>query len=124
MLDIADKYVSDHNISFSTDPEPKKSKTKGIIFTRTALRFSPAPLLLNGNLLPWIEEAKYLGNVLTSIPDGWSKDAKVKRAQYIERNCEINQEFPTAHPRVKCNINRIYNSSYPGSVLYYLSSDF
>ena len=123
MLDIADKYVSDHNISFSTDPEPKKSKTKGIIFTRTALRFSPAPLLLNGNLLPWIEEAKYLGNVLTSIPDGWSKDAKVKRAQYIERNCEINQEFPTAHPRVKCNINRIYNSSYPGSVLYDLSSD-
>ena len=37
--------------------------------------------------------------------------------------CEINQEFPAAHPRVKCNINRIYNSSYPGSVLYDLSSD-
>ena len=29
------------------------------------------------------------------------------RAQFIERNCEINKEFPAAHPRVKCNINRI-----------------
>ena len=123
MLDIADKYVREHSITFSTNPEPKKSKTKGIIFSRTAMRFSPAPLVLNGNFLPWIEEAKYLGNVLTSIPDGWSKDAKVKRAQNIERNCEIIQEFPSAHPRVKCSMNRIYNSSYPGSVLYDLSSD-
>ena len=52
MLDIAQKYVKDHIISFSTDPEPKKSKTKGIIFTRKPLKFSPLPLILNGNPLP------------------------------------------------------------------------
>ena len=40
MLAIAEEYVSD--ISFSTYQELKKSKTKGIIFTRTALRF-PQP---------------------------------------------------------------------------------
>ena len=33
------------------------------------------------------------------------------------------QEFPFAHPDVKCKLNRIYNSSFPGSVLYNLSSD-
>ena len=74
--------------------------------------------MLNGTPLPWIEDAKYLGNTITSIPDGFCKDAKQKRGRYIERNCEIIQEFPTAHPDVKCKINRIYNSSFPGSVLY------
>ena len=123
MLSIAEKYVEEHSISFSTDPEPRKSKTKGIIFTKKALQFTPAPLILNGNPLPWISESKYLGNTITSIPDGWSKDAKQKRASYIERNIEILQEFPEAHPEVKCKLNRIYNSSFPGSVLYELSSN-
>ena len=123
MLEIAQNYVNEHNISFSTHPEPAKSKTKGIIFSRTPMKFTPDPLVLDGNPLPWIEHANYLGNVITSIPDGWSKDARQKRAQYIEKNVEIIQEFPSAHPEVKCKINRIYNSSFPGAMLYDLSSD-
>ena len=82
-IDIAQKYVADHSISFSTDPEPKKSKTKGIIFTRKPLKFSPVPLILNGNPLPWVEESKYLGNTLVHIPDGFAKDAKQKRAIFM-----------------------------------------
>ena len=31
---------------------------------------------------------------------------------------ELIQEFPLAHPDLKCKINRIYNSSFNGSVLY------
>ena len=62
-------------------------------------------------------------NLGPGIPDGFSKDAKQKRAGYIERNVELMQEFNFAHPDVKCKINRIYNSSFPGSVLYNLSSD-
>ena len=123
MLRLAHEYVQEHNIAFSTDPEPSKSKTKGIIFSRRLLSFTPEPLELNGNPLPWIENAKYLGNTITGIPDGFSKDAKQKRAGYIERNVELMQEFNIAHPDVKCKINRIYNSSFPGSVLYNLSSD-
>ena len=122
MLDVAQDYVKEHSIEFSTNPEPSKSKTKGIIFSRKTLKYSPAPLLLNGNPLPWIKDAKYLGNTITSIPDGFSKDAKQKRARFIEKNCELLQEFPAAHPEVKCKINRIYNSSFPGSVLYDLTS--
>ena len=78
--------------------------------------------MLNGNNLPWIDDAKYLGNCITSIPDGLSRDCKQKRARYIERNCELNQEFYPAHPDVKCKINRIFNSSFPGSVLWDLTS--
>ena len=36
-----------------------------------------------------------------------------KRVMFIEKNCEILQEFPTAHPDVKCKINRMYKSSFP-----------
>ena len=122
MLDIAQKYVEEHRITFSTNPEPSKSKPKGIVFSKKPLRFTPAPLLLNGTPLPWIDKAKYLGNTLTNIPDGFSKDAKEKRAMFIEKNCEILQEFPTAHPNMKCKINRIFNSSFPGSLLYDLTS--
>ena len=123
MLDIAEKYVRDHSISFSTNPEPSKSKTKGMIFSKKPLKYSPEPLLLNGNPLPWVEKAMYLGNQVTTVMDGLCKDTKVKRARYIERNIEISQEFPSAHPEVKCKINKIYNSSFPGSVLYDLTSD-
>ena len=47
----------------------------------------------------------------------------MKRAKYIERNCELMQEFWFAHPQLKCKLNKIYNSSFPGSVLWDFTSD-
>ena len=116
MLDIASKYAREHKISFSTDIRPEKSKTKGIVFSDRKIRYDPEPLRLNGNPLPWVEKAKYLGNKLTGLMNGFSDDIREKRARFIERNCELNQEFSCAHPEVKSRINRIYNSSFPGSV--------
>ena len=98
MLDIAQKYASDHKISFSTNPLPEKSKTKGIVFSNRELKWQPAALQLCGNPLPWVKSAKYLGNKVTGIMDGLSQDIKIKRARYIERNVELNQEFYFAHP--------------------------
>ena len=123
MLNLASKYVKDHNISFSTHQDPTKSKTKGIVFSRKTLKYEPEPLLLNQNELPWVKRAKYLGNFIEDIPNGLQHDAKVKRANYIERNVELEQEFHLAHPEVKCRINRIYNSSFPGTTLYDLTSE-
>ena len=123
MLDKAEIYVKEHSIVFSTNPDASKSKTKGIIFSRKELRFEPEPLILNGNPLPWVKKSKYLGNEIDHIPNGLSRDTMYKRARYIERNMELNQEFPFAHPEVKCKLNRIYNSSFPGSVLYDLTSE-
>ena len=34
---------------------------------------------------------------------------------------EIIQEFPFSNPEVNCKINRIYNSLFPGSLLYDLT---
>ena len=77
---------------------------------------------MNGNPLPWVTSAKYLGNRLTNKIDGLTQDIVEKRARYIERNCELNQEFPYAHPELKCKLNNIYNSSFSGSVLWDLTS--
>ena len=64
-----------------------------------------------------------MGNKLCNIQDGYQQDVKEKRACFIERNCELNQEFSFCHPEVKCNINRIYNSSFSGSCLWDLTGD-
>ena len=64
----------------------------------------PSPQSLDGNAQPWIEKAKYPGNTFTSIPDGLSRDAKEKRARYIERNVEIMQEFHLAHTDVNSEL--------------------
>ena len=50
MINIAEKYAKDHKISFSTHYLPEKSKTKGIVFSKRDLNWTPAPLMLFGNL--------------------------------------------------------------------------
>ena len=121
-LNIAQKYASDHNISFSTNIDPKKSKTKGIIFSKHEMKREIENVLLNENPLLWVQSAKYLGNRLTNKINGLCDDVLEKRARYIEKNFEINQEFPYAHPKLKCTLNHIYNTSFSGSVLWDYSS--
>ena len=112
------QYVHEHKISFSTDPESKKRKTKEIIFSKKSLTYDRAQLSLNWDKLPWITRAMHIGNTIINNMDRLTKDCMENRARYIERNCELNQEFNYAHPEVNCQINRIYNSSFPGSVLW------
>ena len=47
-----------------------------------------------------------------------TQDMKEKRAQYIQRNNELMQEFSYAHSATKTKINSIYNSHFTGSVLW------
>ena len=123
MLKIAEDYANSHKIAFSTHPDPVKSKTKGILFTKRHIERLPAPVSLNGDPLPWVQSGKYLGNQMTSIQDGYQKDASSKRAQFIDRNINLNQEFSLAHPELKSRINQIYNSSFYGSVLWDLKGE-
>ena len=50
------------------------------------------------------------------------KDILVKRAAFIHKNNEINQEFYFSHPDTKIKINSIYNSHFTGSNLWNLFS--
>ena len=44
---------------------PSKSKTECVMFTKARLdKDSVAPIVLNGDPLPWVETVKHLGNTL------------------------------------------------------------
>ena len=49
-------------------------------------------------------------------------DMKMKRGQYVARNCELQQEFFFAHPDSKFELNMIYNSHMTGCPLWDLFS--
>ena len=72
-----------------------------------------------GNQLPWVNAGKHLGMKLENKPGSIVKqDMKEKRAQYIQRNNELMQEFSYANSTTKTKINSIYNSHFTGSVLW------
>ena len=65
---------------------------------------------------------KHIGNNIENKLDGMQKDIRIKRAIYIQRNCELNQEFHFTHPETKFHVNNVYNSSFTGSPLWNLFS--
>ena len=69
MLEICQSYAEEHNLVFSTDPVPSKSKTKCMIFCGKAGRVQyPDPVKLDGKDLPWVENADHLGHTLPQEP--------------------------------------------------------
>jgi hypothetical protein len=75
------------NLVFSTDPNPEESKTKCIfVCVRSRNLRKPAPLLLDGKVLPWVESAAHRGNVNHESMD---KDAKLKRPSFIRESTEL-----------------------------------
>ena len=117
MLNTCADYASEHNLTFSTNEDPKKSKTKCMAFLHKQRYLKE--LTLCGKKLPWVEYVKHLGNTIVNNVD-MSQDTAEKRAQYIARNNELLQEFSFAHPNTKCLINNIFNTHFTGSSLWNL----
>ena len=46
----------------------------------------------------------------------------MKRAEYINKNNGIIQEFPFSHPKAIFHLNKVYNSHFSGSCLWDLIS--
>ena len=68
MLTVCEQYAVEHNLVFSTDPVPYKSKTKCMLFSGRLGRVQyPDPLLLAGEELPWVETAEHLGHTLSQL---------------------------------------------------------
>ena len=116
ILDTCQEYAATHNLKFSTDPSPKKCKTKCMAFL-----YKPRELpsmFLCGNPLPWVDSLKHLGNMVSNQVNGGQLDMKQKIARYIDKNCSINQEFFFAHPMTKLTLNKIYNGHFSGSQIW------
>ena len=69
MLATVENFARRYNISFSTDPDQHKSKSKciHIVGKKKNLRKSP-PLMLCGNELPWVYNATQCFRVGCHLP--------------------------------------------------------
>ena len=57
----------------------------------------PAPVILDGKPLPWVDHAVHLGHVLhQSI--SMEKDCHRARAGFIDRSVDIREQFSFAQP--------------------------
>ena len=123
MLELCDKYAVSHNLEFSTDPDPAKSKSKCIFMCGSSRNVSyPVKVQLNGNDLPWVETGTHIGHELHQMCN-MDFDIKTKRAKFINTSSDIIDIFRFAHPDQVLRAISLYCGHCYGSMLWDLSSE-
>ena len=85
MVQVCQEYGEKHNLVFSTDPSPAKSKTKCLYFCGRMNNVTyPAPVQLYGKELPWVVSADHLGHTLRQMVT-MDQDCRIKRAKFIDK---------------------------------------
>ena len=77
----------------------------------------PAPITLNGNVLPWVETADHLGHKLHQTCT-MEFDARCKRAQYIDKTTTLREMFSYARPEEKLSALNVYAGGLYGYALW------
>ena len=116
MLNTCQEYAVKHNLKFSTDVNPQKSKTKCMAFLKND-KVLPN-MILCGNPLPWVDSLVHLGSTIGKKCKVGKLDISKKEAIYIQKTCSINQEFAFAHPITRLKLNSIYNCHFSGGQLW------
>ena len=81
------------------------------------------PPYLCGNPHPWAENFKHLGSHIADEMNGMKYDMKMKKGQFVTKNCELQQECYFSHPSTRFEISQIYCSHFTGSPLWNLFCD-
>ena len=121
MIKTCSDYTTQHNLSFSTHNNPKKSKTKCMSFLK--IKRILRNMKLNDKKLPWVNSVKHLGTTITDALNDMGQDLLEKRAQYVAKNNELMQEFHYAHPSTKAMLNNVFNTHFYGTPLWDQFSD-
>ena len=123
MIQVCEVYATEHNLVFSTDPVPSKSKSKCIYFCgRLGRRVRyPDPLQLDGEDLPWVETAEHLGHTLHQLTS-MDKDCQRARGKFISKTIEVREQLSFAHPQQKMKAVQILCTDAYGSMLWDLGS--
>ena len=129
LLSICENFAESHSMLFSTDPDPAKSKTKCLLFSRNIRADQVKKVQLNGDSLPWVQTAKHLGNHLSSkinlscyAPETKS-DLLQKRAILFDKVHQIQQQFGYLNPRLVIKLLSIYSTTLYGSCMWQLASE-
>ena len=80
-----------------------------------------APVLLDGNPLPWVSQVKHLGNTL-QCDNSMKVDCSQKRGKFIGKLNSLSQEFHYVTPQVYVRILNVFATSFYGSSLWNLFS--
>ena len=120
MLSTCKEYAASQNLTFSTDQNLDKCKTKLMAFLDKP-RDLPS-LKLWDTYLSWVDKIKHLGNTISNTLDGSQLDMRVKTAKCVDKHNTICQEFYFAHPMSKIILNNIYNGYYTGSQSWKMQS--
>ena len=121
MIKTCSDYTTQHNLSFSTHNNPKKSKTKCMSFLKKKRILRN--MKLNDKKLPRVNSVKHLGTTITDALNYMGQDLLEKRAQFVAKNNELMQEFHYAHPSTKTMTNNVFNTHFYGAPLWDLFSD-
>ena len=123
MLKVCELFTTENNIQFSTIADPSKSKSKAlfVVGPRGRAFDRPAPLVLCGRPLPWVERAEHLGHVLHQNGQ-MRQDCRGKQAQFIDSSVELREAFSFAHPYEQILATEKYSTALYGSNLWDLSS--
>ena len=121
MLSVVEEFGATHNLKFSTDENPSKSKTKCMFFATRARKLPPAPVKLYGKCLPWVDTALHLGHTLHKSLS-MDQDTKVRRARFISKSVEVRGQFSFAHPQQVLRAVQVYCGDAYGSPLWHLDS--
>ena len=123
MVTVCERYGAEHNLIFSTDPSPAKSKTKCIFFCGRSNNVKyPAPVKLDGKDLPWVQQADHLGHTLHQTVT-MDKDCLRARAKFIDKSADVRDQFGFAHPNQVLQMVKILCCDAYGSMLWDLKSD-
>ena len=122
MINKCSDFMKQKKLKFSTNVDPRKSKTKCVIFSKKAKdRQNVTPVKLNGDDLPWVEEVKHLGNLL-ECNNSMKRDISVKRGKFIGKLNTLSQELFFTSPDIFIKILNIYAVSFYGSGLWNIFS--
>ena len=83
--------------------------------------FNLAPIILNGQELPWVKKVTHLGNVLEA-DNSMKADIAIKRGKFIGKVNSLLQEFHYVSSQLLIKLVNVYASSFYGSCLLDLLS--
>ena len=122
MVTICEEFAKLRKLKFSTHLDPAKSKTKCLIFSKVkSARDNVAPIILNGDPLPWVDSVKHLGNLL-EFDNSMKTDCVLKRGKFIGKINSLLQEFHYVEPQIMIKLINIYCTSFYGSNLWNIYS--